>query len=241
MRPRKLSQFFSFISQGVCMIVLSITSSSFFFSPVPLPPPPLNPPFSFPFCFGPLSVTASLSIKRERALGPNTALQRTEAERKGGTELGTDWREYNRVLAFFLCCLRRLLACFACLLPQSSTSAWVEEELGETEHEEGRKRRWQMSASEPSFFCPYYYSFRLPLCLTFSPPFPFQTRKSDLEGGRKRKTNQCQRRDKPSRPPLSSSILHGDLLPCAFRPSLFRLSRVWWWCRWRSCVCVEPD
>lgn len=120
MRPRKLSQFFSFISQGVCMIVLSITSSSFFFSPVPLPPPPLNPPFSFPFCFGPLSVTASLSIKRERALGPNTALQRTEAERKGGTELGTDWGEYNRVLAFFLCCLRRrLLACFARLLASS--------------------------------------------------------------------------------------------------------------------------
>ncbi len=48
MRPRKLSQFFSFISQGVCMIVLSITSSSFFFSPVPLPPPPLNPPFPSP-------------------------------------------------------------------------------------------------------------------------------------------------------------------------------------------------
>ena len=120
MRPRKLSQFFSFISQGVCMIVLSITSSSFFFSPVPLPPPPLNPPFSFPFCFGPLSVTASLSIKRERALGPNTALQRTEAERKGGTELGTDWGGYNRVLAFFLCCLRRrLLACLLCPLASS--------------------------------------------------------------------------------------------------------------------------
>ena len=119
MRPRKLSQFFSFISQGVCMIVLSITSSSFFFSPVPLPPPPLNPPFSFPFCFGPLSVTASLSIKRERALGPNTALQRTEAERKGGTELGTDWGEYNRVLA---CLFPLLLASFACLLclPASS-------------------------------------------------------------------------------------------------------------------------